>query len=880
MYRLPTLLTDVQTKRLLLAKVLVPEELAFLAAIEEQVERERFLVHRRQASGFWSERGPGPWGVGGPVLSIEGKVPKVAKRRTRGGAAAQMKMSAYVRLLAHRRNMISLSRGLSAQLFASREPGDRRLCSGQTAVGACLFRPALRSGSLINPTRATAAPQVQIGPNTSQHPRASTAQSAPAVKSAGPLAATSSNSKTNGGAALATPTAHPTSMKPWGQAAPPHQAHYQPPHGAAEITAALREAGLASSSADEVFEKQIEGYCAQTQFKVQHFQIDHYAPADIPVLVNRQFMHQHSRHFARAAIDVRVLFSPGEMLHTNPQAMLHTNLLPNTVFDRASSSGSSAENGGAGAAAQDKVVSIRSARFRLVPLWVNLELSSFFRLYEHAGLGAFVHHVQARLAHVARKKLEIISGGTDEGASGGGRNAGKVAAPALGAVVGTKMIKNTVEDEGGANVGVVRRLLAALVQQARDVGQRDEPPAAVEAEDLSAEALDEKISVKNSDTVANKNKLHRLDAQEVSRLQRLVEELAELLSYCHPQRTQTASPLALQLERQAWERDLDVGENADYRKLAVLVYLPLDMPNIELLIPQQKIRNASAAPLSETATAFASSYLLTAAKGVYNGGSWLFRGPFDHLIVARSKELDRLTVARAAFVQKHVREVDAEIARCTLTNLGGVIHPSEHVGGTGAQGGRSSGTSTALPEMSTRTSTSSTPIYLPYRVRLRNDPALRLQRRFRRQKIFFRVWEFCSGLDWWVVPLQHGLSEGFYRAMTEVSGNILISIRTDARCRQKANGILEGFVFGLHGLVTDSLFTPTLRLIGWTREALHDYGRTVAVFSNAARNGFFTPLMHLVAAIAEGLASALLQEEAQFALFEPQRNLLEVAGEQ
>ncbi|CAD7922482.1 unnamed protein product [Amoebophrya sp. A25] len=170
------------------------------------------------------------------------------------------------------------------------------------------------------------------------------------------------------------------------------------------------------------------------------------------------------------------------------------------------------------------------------------------------------------------------------------------------------------------------------------------------------------------------------------------------------------------------------------------------------------------------------------------------------------------------------------------------------------------------------------------------DPAnvLNLLQHRRRNRIrLFWLREVPKRVDWWIVPLQHGFSEGFYRAMTEISGNLLITVVFIANflhklslgtSRQKANGILEGFIFGIRGLVLDSLVTPTVRLVAWTRTSLHDYGRSVALLSFTFALlriplGPVFGVLHLVAAVCEGLASALLQEEAQFAQFEPQRSV-------
>ncbi|CAD7922486.1 unnamed protein product, partial [Amoebophrya sp. A25] len=41
------------------------------------------------------------------------------------------------------------------------------------------------------------------------------------------------------------------------------------------------------------------------------------------------------------------------------------------------------------------ITEIRSASLKIIPLWVNLELAAFLRLYEQTGLGAFIAQVEA-----------------------------------------------------------------------------------------------------------------------------------------------------------------------------------------------------------------------------------------------------------------------------------------------------------------------------------------------------------------------------------------------------------------------------------------------------------------------------------------------------
>lgn len=58
---------------------------------------------------------------------------------------------------------------------------------------------------------------------------------------------------------------------------------------------------------------------------MQHFQIDHYIDAEIPVMINRRFLHQHSRHIDDKHLSMALVYSPGKnkfIQYLLPQAAL------------------------------------------------------------------------------------------------------------------------------------------------------------------------------------------------------------------------------------------------------------------------------------------------------------------------------------------------------------------------------------------------------------------------------------------------------------------------------------------------------------------------------------------------------------------------------
>ena len=100
----------------------------------------------------------------------------------------------------------------------------------------------------------------------------------------------------------------------------------------------------------------------------------------------------------------------------------------------------------------------------------------------------------------------------------------------------------------------------------------------------------------------------------------------------------------------------DVGDTSDFRSLSFLLYMPLDMPNIDLRVSPlefydkvgsyEKIaKDIGGAYLREatfrTGVAFTLAYALTIVKGIYVWMTWLLRGPFDHLTVAWWREQER-----------------------------------------------------------------------------------------------------------------------------------------------------------------------------------------------------------------------------------------------
>jgi len=140
---------------------------------------------------------------------------------------------------------------------------------------------------------------------------------------------------------------------------------------------------------------------------------------------------------------------------------------------------------------------------------------------------------------------------------------------------------------------------------------------------------------------------------------------------------------------------------------------------------------------------------------------------------------------------------------------------------------------------------------------------------------------------WWVSPLVHGIAEGLYRFFAEVLGNVfffIVFICNVSRnmllgaTRPRAQGILEGLIYGIRGFFLDMVHTPTSQLVKQTRIAYQDRGKMFAAFAFGIGLiriplGPVFGVLCFLACFFEGLANALLHEEAQFAPFEAQRNV-------
>jgi len=147
-----------------------------------------------------------------------------------------------------------------------------------------------------------------------------------------------------------------------------------------------------------------------------------------------------------------------------------------------------------------------------------------------------------------------------------------------------------------------------------------------------------------------------------------------------------------------------------------------------------------------------------------------------------------------------------------------------------------------------------------------------------------RWWHPAAWL-WWVEPFIRGLSEGTYRALAELVGNTvfgLVLILNALRhiilgtTRKRAHGILDGLVYGVQGLVLDTVATPFTQMYHQTMVASQDWGNSMALFVFVLcilriPYGPILGVFHFLACCCEGLANALLHEEAQFAPFEAQR---------
>lgn len=151
-----------------------------------------------------------------------------------------------------------------------------------------------------------------------------------------------------------------------------------------------------------------------------------------------------------------------------------------------------------------------------------------------------------------------------------------------------------------------------------------------------------------------------------------------------------------------------------------------------------------------------------------------------------------------------------------------------------------------------------------------------------------KPWCYESCL-WWVSPLIYGLSEGMYRALAEVIGNTVFGLVLFLNMvrhiifgvtRRRAQGILDGMMFGFQGLLFDSLILPFSQLYFQTMTAHQDWGWSTAavVFVLCTMRillglGPVMGVFHFLSCCCEGIANVLLHEEAQFAPFENQRRI-------
>eukprot|EP00397_Hematodinium_sp_SG-2012_P000009 GEMP01000009.1.p1 GENE.GEMP01000009.1~~GEMP01000009.1.p1 ORF type:complete len:5179 (+),score=1153.32 GEMP01000009.1:581-16117(+) len=249
----------------------------------------------------------------------------------------------------------------------------------------------------------------------------------------------------------------------------------------------------------------------------------------------------------------------------------------------------------------------------------------------------------------------------------------------------------------------------------------------------------------------------------------------------------------------------------DFRQLRLLIYLPLDMPNVDIRVPEfsQNDRIGSAGSIFSNfcveykrrailriGYGFISSYPGIAIKGILEGGWWLFRGPFDHISLAYKREL---------------------AYRESLTG--------------------------------------------------------------------FTSWTMFLS-PWWVSPLLHGISEGFYRGMAEVCGNTFLCFVFFTNIfkfllfwevhRPRSLSVLDGMFTAFGSLFRDLLVTPVRLLIRQTRRFLQDYGKLAALVVIGLSIirlpfGILIAVLEFLASVSEGFANSLLLEEAQFVLSEEQR---------
>jgi len=297
----------------------------------------------------------------------------------------------------------------------------------------------------------------------------------------------------------------------------------------------------------------------------------------------------------------------------------------------------------------------------------------------------------------------------------------------------------------------------------------------------------------------------------------------------------------------------------DLHSLRFLLFLPLDMPNIDVkLNPVRLLRKVgtksdiwsslTAAVGSEVfyeaGLAFTTSYLLTVFKGIYSGAQWMVRAPYDHVLLAEKMHSERL---------RKLSQLQGELGMLPGRRRADAILEELNQSGTHGSG--------AVTQQIQKIS-----------------------------NLYMRVsWFLFHGFPgWWVVPLIHGLSEGLYRAFAEILGHLLIFILfwcnlihrpVIGTSRERAHSVLDGLSLGIRGLFRDTLMTPWIRAIEVTRLTLHDYGKLHGIGAGLFFACVTVPLgplwgvLHFVASFCEGTSMVLLQEEAQFAVFEPQRNL-------
>lgn len=248
----------------------------------------------------------------------------------------------------------------------------------------------------------------------------------------------------------------------------------------------------------------------------------------------------------------------------------------------------------------------------------------------------------------------------------------------------------------------------------------------------------------------------------------------------------------------------DLGSTSDLRTLAFLVYLPLDMPNIDISVGMFSMYNKAGTKPSlakdignsylkelafDAGGALALSYLGSAFKGVYSGGQWLVRGPKQQMAVAdrryQMQEANKANQLQAKEQEKMQKETGASAPTAAPAEQSAPKPPA-------ASGKRSTMMCTAC--------------------------------------IF-------------------GCAEGVWRCMAEIIGNILIFILFFltllykgilGASRKKAHSVLDGLSLGLRGLVIDTFITPTQRMLEYRRQMSHDYGTGAGIWATFLGKGLFS----------------------------------------